>query len=57
MGVHTYQLVTNNELNQWRRAFLGKLTVIQQVKKRFAFYGTRMFITIFTEARQIRGSV
>jgi len=36
---------------------LEKPILNQLVKKSFAFYGTRRFLTVFTRARQIRGPV
>jgi hypothetical protein len=35
----------------WSRTLLEKLTVVQLVKKFSAFYGTQMFITVFTTDR------
>ena len=40
-------------LTPCNRIFLEKLTDFQLVKKFLAFYGTRMFITAFTNARQL----
>ena len=40
-------------LTPWSRVLLEKLTGSQLVKKFPAFYGTRMFITAFTSARQL----
>ena len=37
----------------WKRLLLEKLTGFQLVKKLPAFYGTRRFITAFTNARQL----
>jgi hypothetical protein len=46
-NVQSYSLLT-----AWSRVLLGKLTGFQLVKKFPAFYGTRLFITAFTSARQ-----
>ena len=40
-------------LTPWNRVLLEKLTGFQLVKKFLAFYGTRMFITATTSARQL----
>ena len=40
-------------LTPWSRVFLEKLTGLQLVKKFPAFYGTRRFITVFTNARHL----
>jgi len=40
-------------LTPWSRVLLEKLIISQLVKKLFAFYGTRMFITVFTSARHL----
>jgi len=40
----------NNLLTPWSRVLLEKLTSLQLVKKLSAFYGTRRFITAFTNA-------
>ena len=40
-------------LTPWSRVLLEKLTGFQLVKKFPAFYGTRRFITAFTNARQL----
>jgi len=45
--LHTYLLIP------WSRVFLEKLTGSQLVKKFLAFYGTRMFITVFTSPRHL----
>jgi hypothetical protein len=45
--IRTYLLI------QWSRVLLEKLTGSQLVKKFPAFYGTQMFITAFTSARQL----
>jgi hypothetical protein len=45
---HDIQLLT-----AWRRVLLEKLTVPQLVKKFPTFYGTRLFITAVTNARQL----
>jgi len=39
-----------NQLTPWSRVLLEKLTVTQLIKKFLAFYGTRMFITVFKRA-------
>jgi hypothetical protein len=39
------------KLTPWIRVLLEKLIVPQQIKKFPVFYGTRMFITVFTIAR------
>jgi len=44
---------TFNLLTLWSRVLLEKLTGLQLVKKFPAFYGTRRFITAFTNARQL----
>jgi hypothetical protein len=40
-------------LTQWSRILLEKLTGLQLVKKFPEFYGTRRFITAFTNARHL----
>ena len=40
-------------LTPWRRVLFEKLTGLQLVKKFYAFYGTRRFITAFTSARHL----
>jgi len=47
----TYLL--NYSLTPWSRVLLEKLTGFQLVKKFPAFYGTRLFITAFTNARHL----
>jgi hypothetical protein len=42
----------DNTITSLGRILLAKLTVIQPVKKLHAFYGTCMFITVLTTARQ-----
>jgi len=41
----------------WGRVLLEKLIVAELVNKFPAFYATRKFVTVFTRARQFRGSV
>jgi hypothetical protein len=41
----------SNQLTSWDRVLIENLTVTQLVKKLPAFYGTRIFITLFTTAR------
>jgi hypothetical protein len=43
----------NSLLTPYSRVFLEKLSGSQLVKKRPAFYETRMFITVFTSARHL----
>jgi hypothetical protein len=43
----------NYLLTPWSRVLFEKLTGFQLVKKFPAFYGTRMFITVFTSARHL----
>jgi len=40
-------------LTPWNKVLLEKLTGLQLVKKFLVFYGTRMFITAFTSARNL----
>jgi len=40
-------------LTPWSTVLLEKLTGLQLVKKFSAFYGTRKFITVFTNARHL----
>ena len=40
-------------LTSWRRVLLEKLTSSRPVKKFYAFYGNRRFITAFTSARHL----
>ena len=49
----THSLTHLLKLTPWSRALLEKLTGSQLVKKFPAFYGTRRFITAFTNARRL----
>jgi hypothetical protein len=42
-----------SSLTPWSRVFLEELTSSQLVKKFYAYYGTRRFITAFTSARHL----
>jgi len=42
--------VPNEKLTPWSRVLLENLSVPQLVKKFRTFYGTRMFIIVFTRA-------
>jgi hypothetical protein len=42
----------DNTITSLSKILLAKLTVIRPVKKLHAFYGTWMFITVLTAARQ-----
>jgi hypothetical protein len=44
---------TVNQPTPWRRVFFEKVTGSRLVKKCFAFYGTRRFITAFIRTRHI----
>jgi len=44
---------TYSVLTPWSRVLLEKLTGFQIIKKFPAFYGTRMFITVFTSSRHM----
>jgi hypothetical protein len=46
-----------NSLTPYSTVLLGKLTGLQLVKKFHAFYGTRMFIAVFTSARYLSVSL
>jgi hypothetical protein len=45
--------VPHKLINPWSRTLLEKLAGYQVVKKFLAFYGTRRFITAFTNARHL----
>jgi hypothetical protein len=44
------KILTKDILHSWSRALPEKLPVIQLHKNFPAFYGTRMFVTVFTRA-------
>jgi len=50
---HTYVCYFSCLLTPWSRLLLEKLTGFQLVKKFPVFYGTRRFITAFTNARHL----
>jgi hypothetical protein len=47
----SFELLLRNQLTPRSRVLLEKLLVTQLVKKSFAFYGTRRFITMLTRTR------
>ena len=49
----TFYVTTFFQLTPWSRVPLEKLAGFQLVKKFPLFYGTRSFITAFTNARQL----